>query len=66
VHGLNVGVVMVEVCESNEGKRQRKQLEVDCVATEGNRKYFIQMAQDMNTPEMENGEECSLLRIRET
>ncbi len=63
--GMNVDVGMVEVRESNEGKSQRKQLEVDFVATEGNRKYFIQVAQDMNTPEREYREKRSLMKIKE-
>jgi predicted AAA+ superfamily ATPase len=65
VRGMNVDVGMVEVRESNEGKSQRKQLEVDFVATEGNRKFFIQVAQDMNTPEKKNREKRSLMRIKE-
>ncbi len=66
VRGMNVDVGMFEIRESNEGKSRRKQLEVDFIATEGNRKYFIQVAQDINTPERENREKRSLMRIKES
>jgi predicted AAA+ superfamily ATPase len=65
IRGMNVDVGMVEIRESNEGKSQRKQLEVDFVATEGNRKYYIQVAQDTNTPERETREKRSLMRVKE-
>jgi predicted AAA+ superfamily ATPase len=63
--GMNVDVGMVEIRESIEGKSRRKQLEVDFVATEGNRKYYIQVARDINTPERADREKRSLLRIKE-
>jgi predicted AAA+ superfamily ATPase len=65
VRGMNVDVGMVEIRESHAGKSQRKQLEVDFVATEGNRKYFIQVAQNMNTLEREQREKRSLMKIKE-
>ena len=43
--GYSVDVGIVELKEKNsEGKRQRKQLEVDFIAYKGNNKYYIQSA----------------------
>ncbi len=44
VRNYNVDVGMIDIRETNNGKRLRKQLEVDFIANKGNRKYYIQVA----------------------
>ena len=45
--GFNVDVGVVEVRELKDGHSLRKQLEIDFIATNGNKKYYIQSAFDM-------------------
>jgi len=45
--GFNVDVGVVEVRELKDGHSLRKQLEIDFIATSGNKKYYIQSAFDM-------------------
>ena len=42
--GYNVDVGVVEARETKDGKTQRKQLEIDFVANQGNKRYYIQSA----------------------
>lgn len=45
--GYNVDVGVVEARETKNGKTQRKQLEIDFVANQGNKRYYIQSAYDI-------------------
>ena len=64
VRGYNVDVGMVEVMEKNsEGKRVRKQLEVDFVVNQGSQRYYIQVAYDMTSEEKQKQELHSLQNI---
>lgn len=50
--GYRVDVGVVEAYETSpNGKAQRKQLEVDFIANKGSRKYYIQSAFEMTSPE---------------
>ena len=42
--GYNVDVGVVEVRQDEDGKRVRKQMEVDFVVNQSNRRYYIQSA----------------------
>lgn len=64
VRGYHVDVGVVEYYETNkEGKRGKKQLEVDFVATKGSEKYYLQSAFALPTPEKVNQEQRGLLSI---
>lgn len=64
IRGYKVDVGVVEYTEhGSDGKRKRKQAEVDFVATKGSEKYYIQSAFVMNTPEKMIQEQKSLLNI---
>lgn len=44
IRGYNVDVGVVEIFDKDkEGKRVRKQLEVDFVVNQGNQRYYIQV-----------------------
>lgn len=67
VRGYNVDVGIVEVFQkNNEGKRVRKQLEVDFIANKGNNKYYIQSAFSMNSEEKISQERNSLTNINDS
>ena len=62
--GFRVDVGVVEVVEkNNSGQRNRKQLEIDFIATKGSQKFYIQSAFSMSTPEKVLQERNSLSRI---
>lgn len=64
IRGYHVDVGVVEHCEaSGEGKRSKKQLEVDFVATRGSEKYYIQSAFALPTAGKVDQEQRSLLSI---
>lgn len=64
VRGYNVDVGIVDVMEKNvDGKRVRKQLEVDFVVNQGSQRYYIQVAYDMDTEEKQTQELNSLRNI---
>lgn len=64
VRGYHVDVGVVECYEKNaDGKRVKKQLEVDFVAVKGSEKYYIQSAFAMPTAEKVNQEQRGLLNI---
>ena len=64
IRGYNVDVGVVEVFDKNkEGKRVRKQLEVDFVVNQGNQRYYIQVAYDMISEEKQTQEFNSLRNI---
>lgn len=67
VRGYQVDVGVVEHYESNkEGKRGKKQLEVDFVATKGSEKYYLQSAFAMPTEDKVKQEQRSLLSISDS
>lgn len=65
--GCKVDVGMVEQrFVDNDGKWQRKQLEVDFVVKEGNQRYYIQSALALPDEEKRKQEMGSLLRINDS
>ena len=64
IRGYHVDVGVVEYYRANrEGKRGKKQLEVDFVATKGSEKHYIQSAFTLLTADKVDQEQRSLLRI---
>ena len=64
IRGYNVDVGIVEIFDKDkEGKRVRKQLEVDFVVNQGNQRYYIQVAYDMLSEEKQTQEFSSLRNI---
>ena len=64
IRGYNVDVGVVEIFDKDkEGKRIRKQLEVDFVVNQGNQRYYIQVAYDMTSEEKQTQEFNSLRNI---
>lgn len=64
IRGYNVDMGVVEICgKSKEGKRIRKQLEVDFVVNQGSQRYYIQVAYDMTSEEKQTQEFNSLRNI---
>ena len=64
IRGYHVDVGVVERSETNAaGKRGKKQLEVDFVATRGSEKYYIQSAYALPTADKLEQEQRSLLSI---
>ena len=61
IRGYNVDVGVVEVREADD----RKQLEVDFVCNQGNKRYYIQSALNLDTPEKTLQETKSLNNIRD-
>ena len=65
--GCKIDVGMVEQrFVDNDGKWQRKQLEVDFVVNEGNQRYYIQSALALPDEEKRKQEMGSLLRINDS
>ena len=61
--GFDVDVGVVEIATSEDGKKVRKQLEVDFVVNRGNDRYYIQSALSIADPEKKKQEIASLLKI---
>ena len=62
--GLNVDVGVVEYnTKDSEGKKIRKQLEVDFVVNRGNKRFYIQSALSIADPDKKEQEIASLKRI---
>ena len=62
--GFSVDVGVVEIREKQpDGKMARRQLEVDFVANSGSKRYYIQSAFSMSTPEKEAQEKRPFLRV---
>lgn len=62
--GYNVDVGMVEIMERDaDGKQERKRLEVDFVANQGSRRYYIQSALRMDDDDKARQERKSLVNI---
>ena len=54
---------MVEHDIKNNGNRQKLQLEVDFVINKGHRRYYIQSALNVDSPDKKEQETASLRRI---
>jgi len=64
IRGYRVDVGGVEYyASSGEGKRTKRQLEVDFIATSGSQKYYVQSAFSMSDPDKARQEERPLLSI---
>ena len=64
VRGYHVDIGVVEHFGTNgDGRRSKKQLEIDFVATKGSEKYYIQSAFALPTADKENQERRGLLSI---
>ncbi len=64
--GYRVDVGVVETYESsNSGKRERKLLEIDFIANKGDKKYYIQSAFEMFSPEKIAQEKKSLTKLND-
>lgn len=62
--GYNVDVGMVEIMErDNDGKQSRKRLEVDFVANQGSKRYYIQSAFRMEDDDKVLQEKKSLINV---
>lgn len=61
--GFDVDVGVVEIATMEDGKKVRKQLEVNFVVNRGNDRYYIQSALSIADPEKKKQEIASLLRI---
>ena len=61
--GYNVDVGVVEVRQNEDGKRVRKQMEVDFVVNQSNRRYYIQSAFALPDREKVEQEQASLVKI---
>lgn len=67
LRGYNVDVGIVEVYETDKkGKRTLKKYEVDFIATQGDNKYYIQSALEMNNEEKAKQERKSLVNINDS
>ena len=65
--GYNVDVGMVEIMERNDdGKQVRKRLEVDFVANQGSKRYYIQSALSVAEEEKRKQEISSLVRVADS
>jgi predicted AAA+ superfamily ATPase len=58
---VDVGVVQIRVDEN--GKKARKQLEVDFVVNQGSKRYYIQSAYALPNQEKVEQEQASLIKI---
>lgn len=64
--GYRVDVGMVECYgKSTSGKTTRKQYEIDFIASRGSKKYYIQSAFMMDTPEKIRQEKSSLMHVKD-
>ncbi|MDR1954171.1 MAG: ATP-binding protein [Clostridiales Family XIII bacterium] len=64
VRGYQVDIGVVEsYTSSSDGKRNKRQLEVDFIATKGSRKYYVQSAFSISDSDKAKQEERSLLSI---
>jgi len=66
IRGFNVDVGVVEVREKTKDQSLRKQLEIDFIATSGNKKYYIQSAFDMRSKEKKFQEKRSLINVSDS
>ena len=65
--GFSVDVGVVEIREKQpDGKMERKQLEIDFVANSGSRRYYVQSAFSMSSPDKEAQEKRPFLRFSDS
>ena len=65
--GFSVDVGVVEIREKQpNGKMERKQLEIDFVANSGSRRYYVQSAFSMSSPDKETQEKRPFLRLNDS
>lgn len=65
--GYRIDVGVVETYEmSNSGKREKKLLEIDFIANKGDKKYYIQSAFEMTSPEKIVQEKKSLTKLNDS
>jgi predicted AAA+ superfamily ATPase len=65
--GFSVDVGVVEIREKQpNGKLERKQLEIDFVANSGSRRYYVQSAFSMSSPDKEAQEKRPFLRLNDS
>ena len=65
LRGYNVDVGVVEALDKIDSKYVSKQYEVDFVASSGQKKYYIQVAQGLSDPQKREQESRSLKNIRD-
>ena len=64
IRGYNVDTGIIDLYgKDQEGKRVRKQLEVDFVVNQGSQRYYVQVAYDMTSKEKQTQEFFSLRNI---
>ncbi len=61
--GYNVDVGVVKIRVDEDGKKVRKQLEVDFVVNQGSKRYYIQSAYALPSQEKIDQEQASLIKI---
>ncbi|SFI43190.1 protein of unknown function [Pseudobutyrivibrio sp. OR37] len=61
--GYNIDVGVVEIRVDEDGKKVRKQLEVDFVVNQGSKRYYIQSAYALPSQEKIDQEQASLIKI---
>lgn len=66
VRGYSVDVGIVDKREKIDGRLTRKQLEIDFVATLGNRRYYIQSAFRLPDAEKIRQEKASLINVKDS
>lgn len=67
IRGYRVDIGVVETKERNsEGKRTKKTLEIDFIATKGNNKYYIQSAFSITDEAKEQQEKRSLIKTNDS
>ncbi|MBQ3789883.1 MAG: ATP-binding protein, partial [Lachnospiraceae bacterium] len=64
--GYHVDVGVVEIRADKDGKRTKKQLEVDFVVNQGNKRYYIQSAFALPDKEKMEQEQASLVKISDS
>ena len=65
--GFSVDVGVVEIREKQpNGKMERKQLEIDFVANSGSRRYYVQSAFSLSSPDKEAQENRPFLRFNDS
>lgn len=62
---VDVGVVEANIVDGN-GKKTRRQFEIDFVANSGSRRYYIQSALELGSPEKIAQEKNSFLRTKDS
>ena len=63
---VDVGAIKQRTMDGEEGKRVSKQLEIDFVANQGRKRYYIQSAFRLEDGEKERQEKASLLALKDS